>query len=170
MSDESKREQDIKELANELIGKLNVVANNHNGKNLISPNGDIILEDDPGKWIKIDNKIFYQMIYTDVKKLKKDSEVILSQYLDEIRPTLKSVDDNVKELSKNFKSVENDVEFLMENRPKTFKSWITEKGKMADGAGSIFRFIVYFIVGLWILSTALPSIFQALSKFFPGAV
>ena len=165
----TKREQDIKELAGELIEKLNIVANNQDGNNIISTDVDIILEDDPGKWIKIDNKIFYQMIYTDVKQLKKDSDVILSQYLDEIKPTLKSVDDNVKELSKNFKSVENDVEYLMTNRPKTLKSWITEQGKMADGAGSIFRFIVYFIVGLWILSTALPSIFQALSKFFPGA-
>lgn len=157
----------VEKLASDLIGKLSAIANKQNGKNLTLPNRDIILEDEPGKSIKIENKIFYQMIYTDVKKLKKDSDVILSQYLDEIKPTMKSVDDNVKELSKNFKAVETDVEYLMKNRPKTFKKWVTEKGKIADSTGSIFKFLLYTIAVLWVLSTALPSILKAMSGFFP---
>lgn len=163
MSVDIKNNQDVKELANEFIEKLSVIANKQNGKNPTNFTGDIILEDEPGKSIKIENKIFYQMIYTDVKKLKKDSDVILSQYLDEIKPTMKSVDENVKELRKNFKAVETDVEYLMENRPKTFKSWITEKGKIADSTGSIFKFLLYSIAVLWVLSTALPTIFKAIS-------
>lgn len=153
----------VEKLASDLIEKLNAIANKQNGKNLTLPNRDIILEDDPGKSIKIENKIFYQMIYTDVKKLKSDTDTILCQYLDEIKPTMKSVDDNVKELRKNFKTVETDVEYLMKNRPKTFKSWITEKGKIADSTGSIFKFLLYTIAVLWVLSTALPTIFKTLS-------
>ena len=161
MSDDIKKE-DIQELADELVDKLNRLSNKQNGKSLASPNGDIILEDDPGKWIKIDNKIFYQMIYTDVKKLKRDSDTLLNQYLDDIKPTLKSVDDNVKELHKSVKEVKSDVDNLMKNRPKTFKSWLFEKGQMAENTGSIFKFVFYTLVILYKLSTAMPAIFKFL--------
>ena len=164
MSDKTKND-DIQSLANELIEKLSVLANKSNGKNPIAPNGDIILEDDPGKWIKIDNKIFYQMIYTDVKQLKKDSDTILSQYLDDIKPTLKSVDDNVKDMGKSIKCVEKDVEDLKKNKPKSFRSWISEKGQMAESSGNIFKFLFYALVIIWILSTSLPSILRFLASF-----
>lgn len=164
MSEDLKTE-DIQKLADELVDKLSRLSGKQNGKSIVSSVGDIILEDDPGKWIKIDNKIFYQMIYTDVKKLKRDSETLLNQYLEDIQPTLKSVDENVKELHKSVKSVKEDVDNLMKNRPKTFKSWLLEKGQMAENSGSIFKFIFYTLVTLYILSTALPAIFKFLSTF-----
>lgn len=163
MSDDIKKE-DIQHLANELVDKLSRLSDKTNGKNLVAPNGDIILEDDPGKWIKIDNKIFYQMIYTDVKKLKRDNETLLNQYLDEIKPTLKSVDENVKELNKSIKEVKSDVDNIIKTRPKTFKSWLSEKGQMAENTGNIFKFIFYALVVLYILSTAMPAIFGFISR------
>ena len=164
MSNET-HSNDVQQLANELIEKLSLLANKQNGKNAMAPNGDIILQDEPEKWIKIDNKVFYQMIYTDVKKLKKENEILLAQYLDDMKPTLKSVDDNVKELAKSVNVVRNDVDYLMKNRPKTFKSWIQDKSQMAENTGSLIKFVVYTIVILWILSTALPNIFKFISNF-----
>jgi len=161
MNEDIKKE-DIQKLANELVDKLSRLADKTNGKNVTMPSGDIILQDEPEKWIKIDNKIFYQMIYTDVKKLKKDGDTLLNQYLDDIKPTLKSVDDNVKELHKSVKEVKVDVDNLMKTRPKTFKSWLVEKGQTAENAGSIFKFIFYTLVILYILSTAMPAIFKFL--------
>jgi hypothetical protein len=163
MSDETQTE-DVQKLASELIEKLSLLANKQNGKNVMAPNGDIILQDEPEKWIKIDNKVFYQMIYTDVKKLKKENEILLAQYLDDMKPTLKSVDDNIKELGKNVNSIRTDVDYLMKNRPKTFKSWISEKGQLAENSGSIFKFIFYALIVLYILSTAMPAIFTFISK------
>ena len=52
---------------------------------------------------------------------------------------------------------------LMKDRPKTFKTWIKEKGQIAESGGNIFKFIFYTLVILWILSTALPSILKFLS-------
>lgn len=162
MSEET-RDKDIQELASELIEKLSVIANKQNGKNVTNANGDIILEDEPGKWIKMENKIFYQMIHTDVKKLKKENEILLTQYLDEMKPTLKSVDENVKELHKSVKLVKDDVDDLKRNRPKTLKSWLSEKGQLAESTSNIFKFIFYSLIILWILSTALPNIIKFIS-------
>lgn len=163
MSEDIKKE-DIQSLADELVDKFARLAGKQNNRYMNATNGDIILEDDPGKWIKIDNKIFYQMIYTDVKKLKRDNETLLNQYLDEIKPTLQSVDENVKDLQKSVKSVVADVDVLMKNKPKTFKSWLQDKSQMAESTGSIFKFIFYTLIVLYILSTAMPAIFKFISK------
>ena len=88
------------------------------------------------------NLEFLKDISMNLQKLKKDSETLITQYLDEIKPTLKSVDENVIELSKNFKSVKVDVDVLKENKPKSFGKWISEKGKLAENTTNIFRFVL----------------------------
>lgn len=158
------KEKDIKELASELIEKLNGLSGKQNGK--VNGNTDIVIQDEPDKWIKIDNKMFYQMIYTDVKKLKRDNETLLNQYLDEIKPTLQSVDENVKDLHKSVKSVVTDVDFLMKNQPVTFKSWLKDKSQMAESTGSIIKFIFFVMVILYIFSTAMPAIIKFVGQFF----
>lgn len=155
-------EKDIKDLASELIDKLNSLSK-QNGK--ISGNSDIVIQDEPDKWIKIDNKMFYQMIYTDVKKLKRDNETLLNQYLDEIKPTLQSVDENVKELHKSVKSVVSDVDYLMKNKPVTFKSWLKDKSQMAESSFNVIKFTFFILVIFYILSTAMPAIIKFIGKF-----
>jgi hypothetical protein len=99
-----------------------------------------------------------------VNNLKKDTETLLTLYLDDVKPTLKSVDDNVKKLSENFKMVESDIMELKTNKPKTFKFWLEEKGKIAENIGSVGKFIFWIVAILWLLSTALPNIITFISK------
>jgi len=99
-----------------------------------------------------------------MKKLKKDGDTLLTQYLDDIKPTLKSVDENVKELYKSVKCVEKDVDDLMKNRPKSFRTWVSEKGQLAESSGNIFKFLFYSLIIIWILSTSLPGILKFLAS------
>jgi len=125
---------------------------------------DIEVETMPGTPIKIDSRTYYRMIYADVNNLKRDTESLLNLYLDDVKPTLKSVDDNLKALTQNFKTVESDIIELKTNRPKTFKLWLEEKSKFAENAGSVGKFIFWAIVILWMLSTALPNIISFVAK------
>lgn len=125
---------------------------------------DIEVEAGPGTPIKIDSRTYYRMIYADVNNLKKDTESLLNLYLDDVKPTLKLIDDNLKTLTANFETVEAKILELKTNRPKTFKSWMEEKGKIADNIGSVGKFIFWTIAILWLLSTALPNLIIFISK------
>ena len=119
---------------------------------------DIEVEAVSGTPIKIDSKTYYRMIYADVNNLKKDTETLLNLYLDDVKPTLKSVDDNLKILTANFKTVEADVEDLKKYKPKTFKLWLEEKGKTAESIGRIAKFIFWGAIIIYILFTILPTL------------
>ena len=158
---------------NELISTLIIELRNLKIKDsdMLSPSiPHVILEDDievdasPGTPIKIDSRTYYRMIYADVNNLKRDTESLLNLYLDDVKPTLKSVDDNVKILTQNFKTVEADIVQLKTNKPKTFKLWLEEKSKFAENFGSLGKFIVWIIVIVWIFSTALPNIIAIITK------
>ena len=152
---------------NELISKLIIELGNLKIKEMdITPTTipHIVLDDDieveagPGTPIKIDSRTYYRMIYADVNNLKRDTESLLNLYLDDVKPALKSVDNNLKALTQNFKTVESDIIELKMNRPKTFKFWLEEKGKIAENIGSVGKFIFWVVAILWVLSTALPNI------------
>lgn len=125
---------------------------------------DIEVDASPGTPIKIDSKTYYRMIYADVNNLKKDTETLLNLYLEDVKPTLKSVDDNVKKLSDNFRIVESEILDLKTNRPKTFKTWLEEKGKAAENIGSVGKFIFWTIAIVWLISTALPNVIAFIAK------
>lgn len=163
----TEKSENINELISKLIielRNLKVVEPEQPSIPHVMADDDIEVEAGPGTPIKIDSRTYYRMIYADVNNLKRDTETLLNLYMDDVKPTLKSLDDNFKKFSENFKTVESDIVDLKTNRPKSFKSWLEEKGKASENIVSVGKFVFWIIATLWIISTALPNVIAFLAK------
>lgn len=165
----SDKKENIEKQISELLKALSELKLENSSNATSAPylilDDDIEVEVGPGTPIKIDSRTYYKMIYADVNNLKRDTESLLNLYLEDVKPTLKSVDDNVKELKQNFKTVESEIDTLKRNTPKTFKSWLEDKSKTSDNIVSVMKFIFWVVAFFWAISTALPTITAVVEKF-----
>ncbi len=129
---------------------------------------DIIIEDEPGKIIKFDKKIYHQMIYTDVEHLKKDTSSLIDDYMNDVKPLVTSINEVLPKFSKRFDKLEEEVESLKRNKPRNFSNWLDDKAKFLSSGGTIFKSIFWIILIIYILSTALPGMFKFIVQFFNG--
>ena len=166
------KDDDIKELMSKLLEQLTKIhidapEPSHVGK-VVLDDGDIEVDVRPGTPIKIDSKTYYRIMYADVNNLKNDAQTLLDLYLDDVKPNLKLLEDNISSLNETAKNINIEIETLRKNGPKSIKVWFEEKGKVAENVGNVIKFIFWAILILWILSTALPNIISFVSKAIVG--
>ncbi len=159
----SNKNENINEIISKLVLELTKLKNTE-VENTSLQDDDIEVEASPGTPVRIDSRTYYKMIYADVNNLKKDTESLLTLYLHDVKPTLKSVDNNVKKLTEKLNVFEKDITDLKIKQPTTFKNWLEEKGKIAENIGSVGKFVFWTVAILWLLSTALPNIITFITK------
>jgi len=155
--------EDLKKILIQLVDDLYKSKKNDDYLNLNENNStggydEIVVEPEPGTRIKMNSSAFFQRMYNDVNNLKKDTETLLGLYLENIQPTLKSVDENVKQLSNKFQNVENDISKLKQNKPISFNEWLENKSKFAENFAIVIKFFFWIILIFWVLSTGLPDL------------
>ncbi len=162
----NKNENKFDDIITKLISELSKLKDINNNE-LPIPHDideDIEVNAAEGTPIKIDSRVYYKTIYAEVFNLKKDTESLIQVYLDDVKPTLKSVDDNVKALSEKLVRITNDVENLKKNRPKKFKEWLAEKGTIAENFGKVAKFVFYIILFIWLISVGIPNTVVLIGK------
>lgn len=138
---------------------------NKNTSNSVLSDDDIEVEVDAGTPMKIGSKTYYKMIYADINNLKKDTETLLTVYLEEIKPKIMTIEANIKKSESDVKAITDIIHTIQEKQPKSIKTWIEEKGKISESIGNLGKVLIYIILILWIISTAIPQVLDAIKKF-----
>jgi len=125
---------------------------------------DIIIEDEPGKIIKFEKSVYHQMLYTDINKLKRDTTTLIDEYVKEMKPIIKNLNDVLPRFTERFDNIEEDIETIKNKQPKTFSKWLDDKAHVMSSGGTILKTAFWIVVLLYFASVALPNLFKFISS------